>query len=73
MKARVLKAAVDANPPWLEKARTVAKRLSGISKEHAPRFHVAEDFTKADDAAIHDVVQPSPRGPPRPRRRPRPP
>jgi glycyl-tRNA synthetase beta chain len=56
VKARVLKAAVDDQPPWLEKARTVSKRLSGISKEHAPRFHVKEDFTKADDALIHEVV-----------------
>ena len=56
MKARVLKLAVDDQPPWLEKARTVSKRLSGISKEHPPRFHVREDFTKADDALIHDVV-----------------
>jgi glycyl-tRNA synthetase beta chain len=44
-------------PPGLEKARTVAKRLSGISKEHTPRFHVREDFTKPDDALIHDVVR----------------
>jgi glycyl-tRNA synthetase beta chain len=56
MKARVLKGAVDQQPPWLDKARTVSKRLSGISKEHAPRFHVREDFTKEDDALIHGVV-----------------
>jgi glycyl-tRNA synthetase beta chain len=58
MKARVLQAAMDQQPPppGLEKARTVAKRLSGISKEHAPRFHVREDFTKPDDALIHGVV-----------------
>jgi glycyl-tRNA synthetase beta chain len=57
MKARALFEAVSAGKPWLEKARTVAKRLSGISKEHAPRFHVKEDFTKPDDALIHDVVR----------------
>jgi glycyl-tRNA synthetase beta chain len=57
MKARALQDAVDAGKPWLDKARTVAKRLSGISKEHAPQFHVAEDFTKADDATIHEVVR----------------
>ncbi|HEY2515934.1 MAG TPA: glycine--tRNA ligase subunit beta, partial [Polyangiaceae bacterium] len=56
MKARVLKEAVDQGAPWLEKARTVSKRLSGISKEHAPRFHVREDFSKEDDALIHAVV-----------------
>ncbi len=58
IKARVLHAAVNEEPPnpGLDKARTVAKRLSGISKEHAPRFHVREDFSKADDALIHDVV-----------------
>ncbi|MGO8998202.1 MAG: glycine--tRNA ligase subunit beta [Polyangiaceae bacterium] len=57
MKARVLHAAVLDQPPWLEKARTVAKRLSGISKEHPPRFHVRDDFTKSEDALIHDVVR----------------
>ena len=57
MKALVLRDAVQAQPPWLDKARTVAKRLSGISKEHHPRFHVREAFTKADDALIHDVVR----------------
>ncbi len=58
LKARVLQAAVNEVPPnpGLDKARTVAKRLSGISKEHPPRFHVRADFTKADDALIHDVV-----------------
>jgi glycyl-tRNA synthetase beta chain len=58
LKARVLQAALNEQPAasGLEKARTVAKRLSGISKEHAPRFHVREDFTKQDDAAIHAVV-----------------
>jgi glycyl-tRNA synthetase beta chain len=60
LKARVLQAAVNEAPQssekGLEKARTVAKRLSGISKEHAPRFHVKEDFSKPDDALIHAVV-----------------
>jgi glycyl-tRNA synthetase beta chain len=56
MKARALQAAVADGRAWLEKARTVAKRLHGISKEHAPHFHVREDFTKADDATIHAVV-----------------
>jgi glycyl-tRNA synthetase beta chain len=56
MKARALEAAVADGKAWLEKARTVAKRLHGISKEHAPKFNVAEDFTKPDDATIHAVV-----------------
>jgi glycyl-tRNA synthetase beta chain len=56
MKARAVQAAVADGKAWLEKARTVAKRLHGISKEHAPQFHVAEDFTKPDDATIHAVV-----------------
>ena len=50
VKARVLQAAVDANEPWLDKARTVAKRLSGISGAHVAHFHVKEDFAKPDDA-----------------------
>jgi glycyl-tRNA synthetase beta chain len=57
IKARALHEAVESQAPWLDKARTVAKRLSGISKEHKPIFHVKEDFTKADDAVIHDVVR----------------
>jgi glycyl-tRNA synthetase beta chain len=57
LKARALALAVQENAAWLEKARTVAKRLSGISKESPARFHVKEDFTKADDAVIHDVVR----------------
>jgi glycyl-tRNA synthetase beta chain len=56
MKARALQAAVADGKAWLDKARTVAKRLHGISKEHAPHFHVREDFTKPDDATIHAVV-----------------
>jgi glycyl-tRNA synthetase beta chain len=57
IKARVLHEAVESRAPWLDKARTVAKRLSGISKEHKPQFHVKEDFTKPDDAVIHEVVR----------------
>ncbi len=59
LKALALQAAVgDVAPnPGLEKAKTVAKRLSGISKEHTPHFHVREDFSKAEDAVIHDVVR----------------
>lgn len=41
---------------WLEKARTVAKRLSGISKDSAPVFHAASTFEKEDDARIVEVV-----------------
>src|SRR6185312_17021156 len=57
MKGRALHDAVGSDAAWLDKARTVAKRLSGISKEHRPFFHVKEDFAKPDDAVIHDVVR----------------
>src|SRR5262249_6887921 len=33
VRARALQAIVDEKQPWLEKAKMVAKRLSGISKE----------------------------------------
>jgi glycyl-tRNA synthetase beta chain len=57
MKARALQQIVDEKQPWLEKARTVGKRLSGISKDAAPVLHPRETFTKPDDSAIVDVVQ----------------
>ena len=48
---------VDEKQPWLEKARTVGKRLSGISKDAAPVLHAPDTFKKDDDAAIVDVVR----------------
>ncbi len=56
-RARALHAIVKEAQPWLGQARTVAKRLSGISKEAAPVLHPASDFQKADDAAIVKVVE----------------
>ncbi len=57
LKARALQAAVDEKQPWLEKARIVGKRLSGISKDQKPVLHAPGTFTKEDDAAIVLVVQ----------------
>ncbi len=55
-KARALQALVDAKAPWLDKARTVAKRLSGISREAKPEPIAKSAFTKDTDQAIVDVV-----------------
>ena len=55
-RAKALHAVVKEAQPWLGQAKTVAKRLSGISKQSAPVFHVAADFDKPDDAAIVKVV-----------------
>jgi hypothetical protein len=52
----VLSRAVVGGEPWLEKARTVAKRLSGIAKDATPVLHGKDVFTKEDDATIVDVV-----------------
>ncbi len=57
VRARVLAQAVAKDEPWLAKARTVAKRLSGIAKDATPVLHDKSAFTKADDATICDVVQ----------------
>ncbi len=46
-----------ASAPWLGKAKTVAKRLSGISKESQPRLHPGASFSRPDDAAIVKVVE----------------
>jgi glycyl-tRNA synthetase beta chain len=42
---------------WLGKARTVAKRLHGISKESKPKLHPGSTFSRPDDAAIVKVVE----------------
>ena len=58
-RARALQAVVDAKEPWLEKARTVAKRLSGISREAQPVLHTAAEFAnsaKKDDQNIQRFV-----------------
>jgi glycyl-tRNA synthetase beta chain len=59
-RARALKAVVDAREPWLEKARIVAKRLAGISREATPTLHPASAFqgsAKGDDVAIEGLVR----------------
>jgi glycyl-tRNA synthetase beta chain len=56
-KARALQRTLDEKAPWLEKARTVGKRLSGISKEATPELVARAVFTKETDAAIVDVIE----------------
>jgi glycyl-tRNA synthetase beta chain len=59
-RARALQALVDAKEPWLDKAKIVAKRLAGISREATPVLHAATDFgksSKKDDAVIQELVR----------------
>ena len=59
-RARALQAVVDAKEPWLEKARIVAKRLAGISREAQPTLHPESAFrasAKRDDVAIQTLVR----------------
>jgi glycyl-tRNA synthetase beta chain len=59
-RARALQALVDAKEPWLDKAKIVAKRLAGISREATPVLHPATDFrgsAKKDDAVIQELVR----------------
>lgn len=56
-RAKALHAAVGEGHAWIEKARTVAKRLSGISKESKPVLHPGSDFEKADDLLIVSVIE----------------
>jgi glycyl-tRNA synthetase beta chain len=59
-RARALKTVVDAREPWLDKARIVAKRLAGISREATPKLHAAGAFkgsAKNDDVAIEGIVR----------------
>jgi glycyl-tRNA synthetase beta chain len=59
-RARALQAVVDAKEPWLEKARIVAKRLAGISREAQPVLHPESAFgssAKRDDVAIQTLVR----------------
>jgi glycyl-tRNA synthetase beta chain len=58
-RARALQAVVDAKEPWLDKAKIVAKRLSGISREAQPALHAASEFAasaKKDDVVIQKLV-----------------
>jgi glycyl-tRNA synthetase beta chain len=59
-RARALQIAVDAKEPWLDKARIVAKRLAGISREAQPVLHPQSAFlasAKRDDVAIQTLVR----------------
>ncbi|HEY1695390.1 MAG TPA: glycine--tRNA ligase subunit beta [Polyangiaceae bacterium] len=59
-RARALQAVVDAKEPWLDKAKIVAKRLSGISREAQPVLHELAEFQgspKKDDAVIQKLVR----------------
>jgi glycyl-tRNA synthetase beta chain len=55
-KARALHTVVGERQPWLEKAKTVAKRLAGISKEAQPALHPETFSGKETDVAIVRIV-----------------
>ncbi|MCL2726138.1 MAG: glycine--tRNA ligase subunit beta [Polyangiaceae bacterium] len=55
-RARAVHRSVVEGRGWLDKARIVAKRLSGISRESKPVLHDKSNFVKPDDALIVDVV-----------------
>jgi glycyl-tRNA synthetase beta chain len=58
-RARALQAVVEAKEPWLDKAKIVAKRLAGISREAHPELHDAAAFAgsaKSDDIVIQKLV-----------------
>ena len=59
-RALALQAVVDEKEPWLAKAKIVAKRLAGISREATPQLHSIAAFqgsAKEDDRAIQNLVQ----------------
>jgi glycyl-tRNA synthetase beta chain len=59
-RARALQSVVDRNEPWLDKAKTVAKRLAGISREAQPTLHEPSAFAgsrKKDDVVIQKLVR----------------
>lgn len=58
-RARALQAVVDGKEPWLDKAKIVAKRLSGISREAKPVMHASGAFAssaKKDDVVLQRLV-----------------
>jgi glycyl-tRNA synthetase beta chain len=55
-RAIALQAAVNEGSAWLGKAKTVAKRLAGISKESKPVSHAKDAFEKPTDHEIVRVV-----------------
>lgn len=56
-KTTVLHEIVEAQAPWLEKAKTVSKRLNGISKDANPVFHAKSVFSEEKDTAIGSVIE----------------
>jgi glycyl-tRNA synthetase beta chain len=59
-RARALQGAVDASEPWLAKAKIVAKRLAGISREARSVLHGAAEFqrsAKKDDLVLQKLVR----------------
>lgn len=56
VKARALEPLVSGRAAWLEKAKVVAKRLSGISKEAKPVLHPEAAFDSASSKTIAKVV-----------------
>jgi glycyl-tRNA synthetase beta chain len=58
-RARALQAVVDAKEPWLDKAKIVAKRLAGISREARPVLHTSAELAasaKKDDVVLQKLV-----------------
>ena len=55
-RARAVHSAVTEGKAWLAQARTVAKRLSGISREQKPVLHGKDAFEKDDDAVIVELI-----------------
>jgi len=56
-RAKALHAVVTEGEAWLGQAKTVAKRMSGISKQSKAVLHAATEFEKPDDAVIVKVVE----------------
>lgn len=55
-RARAIQQVVQGGANWLEKARTVAKRLSGIAQGTTAELHSALNPEKPDDAVICTTV-----------------
>lgn len=56
-RAKGLAAALASGSSWLATARTVTKRLTGISKSHAPVLHPASAFAASDaDKAKNEPI-----------------
>ena len=57
LKAEVLHGLVETRAPWLQAARTVAKRLSGIAGNAPAVLVPASEFSKETDRAIVALVE----------------